>query len=122
MRSATDTEGSSHVDERLGVGPLAAFLLELLALVHDDLAVVADGQGPPLEGPGRRALEVDAGDVEARAVAGALELLGALQPVGRAAQMRAGRAQGVEDAAVLHHPGVLVLVAVRDLALLIVLR
>src|SRR5215470_6458412 len=108
----------SHLDERLGVGPLAALLLELPALVDDDLAVVADGDGPALQRPGGGALEVDAGDVEARAVAGALELLLALQPVGRAAQVRAGRAQGVDDAVVADDPGVLVLVAVGDLALL----
>jgi len=31
---------------------LAAFLLELLRLVHDELAIVADGDGPSLEGRG----------------------------------------------------------------------
>src|SRR4051812_22224679 len=35
-----------HLDERLRVAPLAALLLELPALVHDDLAVVADADGP----------------------------------------------------------------------------
>src|SRR5215470_5416165 len=61
------------LDERLGVGPLAALLLELAALIDDDLAVVADAHGPALQRPGGGALEVDAGDVEAGAVAGALE-------------------------------------------------
>src|SRR5438067_1775545 len=110
MKSPTDTGGSlagvtaacglasrakpqaagdfSHLDERLGVAPLAAFLLELLALVDDNLAVVADADAPALQRARGRALEVDAADVEARAVAGALELLLALQPVRRAAQMR----------------------------------
>src|SRR5207302_554139 len=58
-----------YLDERLGVGPLAALELELLALVHDDLAVVADADAPALQRPGGGALEVDAGDVEAAAVA-----------------------------------------------------
>src|SRR4051794_19096632 len=93
----TEFKGS-HLDERLGVAPLAALLLKLPALVHHELAVVADGHGPALQRPGGRALEVDAGDVEARAVAGTLELLLALQPVGRASQVRAGRAQRVDDA------------------------
>src|SRR5439155_20905801 len=83
-----------------------------------DLAVVADADGPALQRPGGGALEVDAADVEAGAVAGALELLLALQPVGRAAEVCAGGAQGVEDAVVADDPGVLVLEAVGDLALL----
>src|SRR5262249_10823965 len=115
----TTDYGLLHLDERLRVGPLAAFLLELLALIDDELPVLADGDGPALQGPRGGALEVDAADLEAAAVAGALELLLALQPVGRAAQVRAGRAQGVDDAAVAHHPDVLVLVALDDLALLV---
>src|SRR5947199_3560932 len=60
----------SDLDERLGVVPLAALLLELLALIDDDLTFVADGDAPALQRPGGGALEVDAGNVEARAVAG----------------------------------------------------
>src|SRR3954453_10672118 len=75
MKSRTDIGGGSHLDEGLGVGPLAALLLELARLVDDDLPVVADGDRPALQRTGGRPLEVDAADVEAAAVAGALELL-----------------------------------------------
>src|SRR3954465_12400734 len=51
MKSPTDTGGLLHRDVRLGVGPLAAFLLELLALVNDDLTVIADADAPALERP-----------------------------------------------------------------------
>src|SRR5262245_19432250 len=76
-----------YVDERLRVAPLAALLLEHSALIDDDLPVVADVEGPALQRPGGRPLEVDAADVEAAAMAGALEFLGALQPVRGATQM-----------------------------------
>src|SRR5438105_3672170 len=71
---AASGRAGSHLDKRLRVAPLAAFLLELLALVHDDLAVVADANRPALQRPGSRPLEVDAGDVETRTVTGTLEL------------------------------------------------
>src|SRR6516162_9150600 len=58
MKSPTDTGGGLlHRDERLGVVPLAALLLELAALVDDDLAVVADAHGPALQRPRGGALE-----------------------------------------------------------------
>src|SRR5947209_901720 len=113
------TTDKLHLDERLRVVPLPEFLLELLALIDDELAVVADADAPALQRPGGRALEVDAGDLEAGAVAGALELLFALQPVRRAAEVRAGRAQGVDRPLVAHDPGVLVLVALHHLAFLV---
>src|SRR5207249_4206753 len=117
-RYAASGDARSHLDVRFRVGPLAALLLELAAAVDDDLAIVADTDLPALQRPGGRALEVDAADVEAGAVTGALELLLALQPVRRAAEVRAGRAQRVDDALVLDDPGVLVLEALDDLALL----
>src|SRR5947209_13160382 len=93
--------------------------MEAAALVHDDLAVVADADGPALEGARGGAFEVDAADVVAAAVAGALELLLALQPVGRAAEVGAGRAEGVDDAVLADDPGVRVLEAVGDFAVLV---
>src|SRR5205809_1330268 len=54
---------ASHLDVRLRVLPLAKLFLELLALVHDELAVVADADGPALERSVGGALEVDAGDL-----------------------------------------------------------
>src|SRR5712675_583679 len=36
----------SNFDERFRVDPLAALLLELLALIDDELAVLADADGP----------------------------------------------------------------------------
>ena len=81
--------GRSSRNEAIGVGPLAQLLLEPLALVDDDLAVVGERDLEPLQGPGGRALEIDPGDIEAAAVAGTFEFLLAGQPVGRAAQVRA---------------------------------
>src|SRR5581483_4735467 len=96
MKSPTDIGGPLHFHEGIGVGPLTEFFLELAALVDDELPVLADGDGPALQRPGRGALEVDAGDLEAGAVAGAFEFLLRLQPVRRAAEVRAGGAQGVD--------------------------
>src|SRR5581483_12425090 len=93
--------------------------LELAALVHDDLAALVDADGPALQGARGGAFKVDAADVEAAAVTGALELLLALQPVGRTAQVRTGGAQRVDDAAVANHPAVAVLEAPADLAPLV---
>src|SRR5207249_4222605 len=84
----------SQQNVRIGIVPLAELALELARLVDDDLAVLGLADGVALQRPRRRALEVDAGDLEAGAVAGALELLLAVQPVGGAAQVRAGGAQG----------------------------
>src|SRR5206468_1610125 len=89
-----------------------------------DLAVVAAADGVALQGPRRRAFKVDAADLEAAAVAGALELLVALEPVGRAAQVRAGGAQGVEGVAAAvvagaDDPGAQFLEALDDLAVLV---
>src|SRR5262249_34418622 len=106
----------SDIEERLRVVPLPEFLLELLALVNDELAVVAEADGPALERARGGAFEVDAGDVEAGAVARALELGGRFEPVGRAAQVRAGGAQRVDLALVTDDPEVLVLEAIHDLA------
>src|SRR5947209_5718535 len=113
--------GRSHEDERGRVVPLALLVLKLDALIDDDLAVLADADTPALQRPRGGALEVDAADVKAAAVAGALELGLAFEPVGRAAKMGAGGAEGVHEGAALvvdvfHHPGVLILVAIDDLA------
>src|SRR5207302_1346950 len=75
-----------------------------------------------LERARRWALEIDAGDLEAAAVARALEFFFALQPVGCAAEMGAGGAQGVNDALVAHHPKVLILESVDDLAFFVLVR
>ena len=91
------TSGGSGRDEAIRVGPLTQLLLELLALVDHDLAVVGERDLEPLQGPRRGALEVDPGDVEAAAVARAFEFLLGGQPVGRAAQVRADRLERVDD-------------------------
>src|SRR5262249_50198195 len=118
MKSRTDIGGGSHLDEGLGVGPLAALLLELARLVDDDLAIVPDSQRPGFQRARGRPLEVDAADVEAAAVAGALELLSAFEPVGGAAEVGAGGTEGVDLALVAHDPHVLVLELLDHLAFL----
>src|SRR5579872_3444284 len=87
MKSPTDIFVSLHFDEGFGVGPLTEFFLEFAALVHDELAVVADAQGIAFQRPRRWTLEIDAGDFEAAAVTGAFELLLGVQPVRRAAEV-----------------------------------
>ena len=66
---------------------------ENLGLIHPHETVGVFVNREPLERPRRGAFEVDAGDVIARAVAGAFELLVRREPVGDAAQMGA---DGVE--------------------------
>src|SRR5260221_14392567 len=111
-----------YLDVRFFVGPFAALLLELLALVDDQLTVIADTDGPALQRPGGGAFEIDAGNVKTAAVARTLEFLLALQPLGRAAKVRAGRAQGIDKAVILDDPDVLVFVALNDLAVFVVVR
>src|SRR5437588_898432 len=111
----------SFVQLNLEIGlrilPLPHLFLELLALVHDDLAVFIEADAPAFERPGGGAFEVDAGDLEAAAMAWAFELLGLGEPVRSTAQVRAGRAQGVEDAAMPYDPDVSVLEVVGNLVL-----
>src|SRR5262249_54089988 len=99
----------SHVQERLRIGPLALLALELRALVHQHLAVVGEADAVALERTGRGALEVEPGLAEAGAVARALELLLRLEPVRRAAQVRAGGRQRVEAEVVADDPGAVAL-------------
>src|SRR5947209_4110639 len=51
--------GRSRLDEAVGVGPLTQLLLELLALVDDDLPVVGHGDLEPFQRARGGALEVD---------------------------------------------------------------
>src|SRR5688572_7748543 len=96
---------ASHVEERLGIGPLALLALELHALVDEHLAIVRASDAVALERPRSRTLEVDPRLAEARAVARALELLLVLEPVRRAAEVRARGRQRVEPEVVAHEPG-----------------
>src|SRR4051794_13159138 len=96
--------------------------MELAGLIDDELPVIADEDGPALEGARGGAFKVDAGNVEARAVVGALEFLLAVEPVGGAAEVGAGGAEGVDPPFVADDPGVLVLEALDDLALLVAVR
>src|SRR5205807_9877515 len=112
---------------RIGIVPRAELFLELARLVHDDLAVVGLADGVALERARRRAFEVDAADLEPGAVTGALEFLLALQPVRRAAQVRTGRAQSIDDVAATlvlgaNNPGADFLELVIDLILFVTAR
>src|SRR5437764_12983712 len=57
MKSRTDIGGCSHLDVGLGVGPLAALLLDLARRFDDELASVPDGDRPALQRPGGGPLE-----------------------------------------------------------------
>src|SRR5437660_11111508 len=79
MKSPTDMAGILHLDEGIRVGPLRQLFLELAALVDQPSAVPGHADRPALQRPRGRALEVDARDAKAAAVAGALDLLGRVQ-------------------------------------------
>src|SRR6516225_9911256 len=78
-----------HFDKRIGVVPLAQFFLEFPALVNHDLAIFTDGDRPAFERSRGRALEIDSSDLEATAVARALELFLSLEPIGGATEVSA---------------------------------
>ncbi len=99
-----------------GIVPLAAFLLKLLRLIDDDLAIVADVDGPAFEGTRGGAFEIDAADVKAAAVAGAFEFAFAFEPVWSAAEMGASGAQRVKLAFIADKPDLFRLVFLVDLA------
>src|SRR6266446_5283328 len=85
MKSPMDivlTLGSQLLDQQIGIRvvPLADFFLELAGLVDDDHAFVGFADGVAFERPRCRAFEVDAGDAEAAAVAGAFEFLFGFEP------------------------------------------
>src|SRR5947207_13055375 len=86
-------------NKRFRVAPLAQFFLELLTLIDDNLAVVGDGDGPALERARRGAFEIHPRNLEAAAVAGTFKFLLLVPPIGRATQVRASRAQGINDVA-----------------------
>src|SRR5438132_7309859 len=64
-KSPTDIGGPLDFGEGIRIGPLTEFFLEFAALVDDELAVLADGDGPALQRSGRGAFEIDPGDLEA---------------------------------------------------------
>src|SRR5436190_11503535 len=96
---------SSYLDERLRISPLSPFLVELLRLVDDQLAVGRiDVDLGALQRAGGRPLEVHAGAVVAAAVAGALEFVLRRQPVRRAAEVGADGDDRVHDLFGPHDP------------------
>src|SRR5947207_9161931 len=112
-------------NKRFRVAPLAQFFLELLTLIDDNLAVVGDGDGPALERARRGTFEIHPRNLEAAAVAGTVKFLLLVPPIGRAAQVRASRAQGINDVAaqvvilMADDPGALRLEALDDFLRLI---
>src|SRR5881397_2578826 len=99
----------SHLQERARLGPVALLVEVLDALVDQELAVLGLRDAKPLERPGRRPLEVDAGLVEAAAVAGALELVLGGEPVRRAAKVGALGEERVDSLLGADDPDALVL-------------
>src|SRR6266850_5704965 len=79
--------------KRLGIGPLSQLVLELAALVDEDLPVVGKHHARALERTRRRSFEVDARRPEPAAMAGALELVFRREEIRRTAQVRAGADQ-----------------------------
>src|SRR6059058_5013646 len=99
----------SHLQEGAGLGPVALLVEILDALVDQELAVLRLGDAQALERARRRALEVDAGLVEAAPVAGALELVLGGEPARGAAEVRALGEQRVEPRLGADDPDALVL-------------
>src|SRR3954452_20391251 len=109
---------ASCFQERVGVRPLPALLMELYGFIDDDLAIRrVDVDLGPLERTRRRTFEVDAGPVIAAAVARAFELVLRREPVRRASEMRADGDEGVHALFRPDDPdAVLVLPALVDFA------
>src|SRR5438309_10323478 len=99
----------SHLQERARLRPVALLVEVLDALVDQELAVLGLRDAEPLERPGRRPLEVDAGLVEAATVARALELVLGGEPARRAAQVGALGEERVEPLLGADDPDALVL-------------
>src|SRR4029079_4719537 len=118
LKRAKISHSLLDLDERFGIRPLTAFLVELLRLVDDDLAVrEIDEDLGPLQRPRRRAFEVDAGLVVAAAVAGALELVLRREPVGGTPEVREHGDERVHGLLGAHDPdAVLLFPALVDLA------
>src|SRR5262249_54886509 len=85
-----------RLQKRFWISPLAQFFLEVAALVDEDLPIVGEHDACALERTWRRALEVDATQVIAAAVAGTLEFVFRREVVRRATQMRADRDERVK--------------------------
>src|SRR2546425_7195992 len=91
-------EGVLDGIERLRVGPLALFVRVRGALIHDELAVIAQCDLESNQRHRRRPFEVHARkkvtfrSAEATAVTRALELVFVVAPVGCATEVRAHRA------------------------------
>src|SRR6188508_108631 len=89
---------TSDLQECVRVDPLSELVLELPALVDQDLAVLCEHDAIALQRARRRAFEVDTGRPESAPMARALELGFGRQEVWCAAEMRARRVQHVEAA------------------------
>src|SRR2546428_6815568 len=87
--------------KRLGIGPLSQLVLELAALVDEDLPVVCKHHARALEGTRRRSFEVDSRRPEPAAVARALELVFRREVIRRTAKVRARADQHIEAADVV---------------------
>src|SRR5687767_11193944 len=92
----------SDSQKRIRIDPLAQLVLELAALIDQDLAVLGEHDAIALERPWRRAFEVDTRRPEPAAVAWAFELRFGRQEVRRAAKVGACRVQHVEPARAMH--------------------
>src|SRR5450759_1920421 len=113
-----------RLDEGRWIDPLAFLVEELPRLFDEDLPVVwRDGDGRALERSRRRALEVDARAIVARAVARTLEFVLGGEPVRNAAEVGADGDERVNHLRVAHDPDlVLLLPALVHLADLVVGR
>src|ERR1035441_5240983 len=100
-------EGSSAPDDGAGSVKLARFAFGPpveAAQVHHNLSLGIEFDVRPVHGARRRTLEVDAFGIVAAAVAGALELIFALLPVRRAAQVSADGRDDEDALGIAHHP------------------
>src|SRR5581483_1287193 len=94
-----------------------------LALVHQQLPVLADPDLEAIERPRRRPLEIETALVVAAAVARALEFVFGVKPARRAAKMRAFGKKRVEAFVFAHDPDAVILLEfVADLAGRVVCR
>src|SRR3989338_7313884 len=80
-------DSSSHRQKRVGIIPLAFFLLKFFAFVDQNLHVIRQANFKTLKRPGRWAFKINPGFKKSASMAGTFKFVFGLKPVGRTTQV-----------------------------------